>query len=280
MKYCPTCKTQFDEEILRFCTKDGSPLIDETQPQFTELPSESSSDYGEETVIRRKTPAPVPQPDPESEDFSSDSGQRIIIPTSESEGQNVRPRTKPSLRDQPLPKESNTLVVVLLTIIGTIVVISAAFGVFWILGNQTASENLNVNTNINALDGNVNVNANLNDSLFNANMEMNLNSNANFNANVNANANTNANTKTPTPTATSTPTPTPTPSPSPDDEESTNADRDSDAKTDAVAATVFNAKTECQPCGNTERNTAAIWNIELKLFGFLSLRQFERLAQA
>lgn len=213
MKYCPTCEASYDEEILRFCTKDGSPLIDENQPQFTELPSESEEDYGEETVIRRKAPAPVPQPDPESEDFSSDGGQRIVIPTAETERQQVRPRTRVSPRDKPLPQESNTLVVVLLTIIGTTVVISAAVGVFWLLASQNVSENLNVNTNVNAF--NENLNANLDDSLFNFNM----NANENLNANVNVNTNTNANTRTPTPT----PSPTPSPTPTPDDDDNRNS---------------------------------------------------------
>ena len=27
MKYCPTCNTRYDEEILRFCMKDGTPLV-------------------------------------------------------------------------------------------------------------------------------------------------------------------------------------------------------------------------------------------------------------
>jgi TonB family protein len=213
MKYCPTCNTKFDEEILRFCTKDGAPLIDEAQPHFTELPSESLEDDGQETVIRRNAPAPVPQPDSESEDFSAESGQRIVIPTSETDGQQVRTRTTPSLRDKPLPKESNTLVVVLLTIIGTIVVISAAFGVFWMLGSQNGSGNLNVNTNINALNDNGNINANLDDSLLNLNTNFNYNSNTNVNSS--SNTNINASTKTPTPSPTSTPTATPTTSPSP-----------------------------------------------------------------
>ncbi len=40
MKYCPVCQTRYDEEIMRFCTKDGTPLIDEEAPNFVEMPSE------------------------------------------------------------------------------------------------------------------------------------------------------------------------------------------------------------------------------------------------
>ncbi|MDQ3181201.1 MAG: hypothetical protein M3Q33_11845, partial [Acidobacteriota bacterium] len=63
MKYCPVCQTQYDEEILRFCTKDGTLLIDNNQPSFTALPSEGvRDDFGEETVIRRNKPV-NPAPD-------------------------------------------------------------------------------------------------------------------------------------------------------------------------------------------------------------------------
>ena len=41
MKYCPTCETRYDEDILRFCMKDGTPLLDEAEPNFVEMPSES-----------------------------------------------------------------------------------------------------------------------------------------------------------------------------------------------------------------------------------------------
>ena len=75
MKYCPTCETRYDEEILRFCMKDGTPLVNEDEPKFTEMPSESfdvpdvEDDPGEVTVIRKNVPVPpphgVPVPEPD-----------------------------------------------------------------------------------------------------------------------------------------------------------------------------------------------------------------------
>jgi TonB family protein len=224
MKYCPACQTKYDEEILRFCTKDGTPLIDENQPNFTELPSESAGDdYGEETVIRRKNPEPIPELDPESGDYitkvePAQSSQRIVIPTTEEEKQQIRTKTTPSVRSVPPPRESNTAIVVLLTVIGTVVVLSAATGIFWILSNQNSSENQNINTNINSLNENINANPDADNSLFDFNS--NSNSNTNINTNSNANVNTSSNTKTPTPTPS--PSPTPTPSPTPDNENNTN----------------------------------------------------------
>jgi TonB family protein len=229
MKYCPDCQTRYDEEILRFCTKDGTPLIDENQPNFTELPSVSADEYGEETVIRRKDPAPnPPSADSESDEYQTqiernDSSQRIVIPmtAAEQEKQQVRPRTTPSPRIPP-QRESNTAIVVLLTVIGTVVVMSAAIGVFWILSNQGVQEaNQNINTNFNAIDSNFNDNLNADDSLFD-NLNSDFNMNVNTNINENTNTNINANTKTPTPTPTQTPTPTPTP----DDQDETNVNAD------------------------------------------------------
>jgi hypothetical protein len=28
MKYCPICDERYDEDIIKFCTRDGTPLID------------------------------------------------------------------------------------------------------------------------------------------------------------------------------------------------------------------------------------------------------------
>lgn len=231
MKYCPACQTRYDEEILRFCTKDGTPLIDENQPNFTELPSVSADEYGEETVIRRKTPAPKPPPlDPDSDEYQTqiertESAQRIVIPmgAEEEKQQQIRTKTTPSPR-MPPPRESNTAIVVLLTIIGTVVATTAIIGIFWVLSNQGAEEaNQNINTNFNSLNTNLNDNLNADNSLFDAN----FNANVNTNINANTNTNTNANTKTPTPT----PTPSPSPSPTPDDEDNTNTNVNTNTST-------------------------------------------------
>jgi TonB family protein len=211
MKFCPVCKDRYDEEILRFCTKDGTPLVEEEQPNFTALPSES--DLGEETIVRRKTPPPIPstaQPVPDFDDEPERvSAPRIVIPMAgesefvEPRREPVRPATTESIRRQP-PQKSNTAKVVFLTIFGTIVTLAAAAGIFWFLSNQdsNSNQNVNYNTNFNSIDININVNPEVSNSL------ANFNYNVNTNGNVNANAN--ANLKTPTPTRTPTPSPSPT----------------------------------------------------------------------
>jgi hypothetical protein len=37
MKFCPKCQTKYDDEILRFCKTDGTPLVSEVPPSFTAL---------------------------------------------------------------------------------------------------------------------------------------------------------------------------------------------------------------------------------------------------
>ncbi len=215
MKFCPVCKTSYDEEILRFCTKDGTLLVEDRQPNFTALPSED--DLSEQTVIRRKTPPPIPasaQPVPDFDDEPERvSSPRIVIPMADepfAEEQTptvrrrepVRTMTTESIRRQPPPQKSNTAMVVALTVLGTIALLGAGGGIFWALSNRdNVNQNTNYNANLNSVDINLNTNLAVGNSLAN----FNSNVNANFNANSNINAN--ANPKTPTPTKTSTPTP-------------------------------------------------------------------------
>ena len=201
MKYCPTCETRYDEEILRFCMKDGTPLLEEEEPKFVAMPSESldepvDDDPGDVTVVRRNIPVP-----PESEK----ERPRIIVPTYEEQS---RARVAPPYTPPPKP---NTAKVVVLTILGTLAVLGVAGAGIWFL-QRDRSANSNVNANANA---NVNINANTNLGI-DANFPFNLN--GNFNSSTNLNTNVNANLKTPTPTPTPRPTPSPTPTQTPDED--------------------------------------------------------------
>ena len=221
MKYCPTCETRYDEEILRFCMKDGTPLIDEDEPAFIQMPSESieeaeEDDPGEVTVIRRNSSVPPPPEQSAIDDisFAPDpvpSAERIVVPTTDepASGQ-FRARVIPPY--QPPPR-SNTAKVVALTVIGTLAVLAVAAMAFRLLQNDNGY-NSNINTNFNSNISNLNTNVNTNlgfDSNFN------FNTGSNFNANSLSNFNTNINTtfRTPTPTPTPKPSPSATPSPSP-----------------------------------------------------------------
>ena len=203
MKYCPTCETRYDEEILRFCMKDGTPLLDEDEPKFVAMPSESldepvEDDPGDVTVVRRNIPVP-PEPEPDR--------PRIVVPTyEEARQQQARARVAPPYA--PPPKQ-NTVKVVVLTILGTLAVLAiGAMGMWLFQRDNSANSNANANA-----DMNVNVNANTNLGI---DTNFNFNLNSNFNSTTNLNTNVNANVKTPTPTPK--PSPSATPSPTPDDD--------------------------------------------------------------
>lgn len=210
MKFCPTCETRYDEEILRFCTKDGAPLVDENQPNFTEMPSESietpESDLGEETIVRYKPSKDLLEPEPQP-DIERSEAPRIVIPMSEQkQEQQVRSRNIPPY--QPLQQKPNTGKVVALTILGTLTILAFGLGLFWFLRDDESSANKNqMNVNTNPPD--TNLNTNLNFGAVNYNISTNTTSN--FNTNVNVSTNLNTNLKTPTPK--------PSPSPSPTNED-------------------------------------------------------------
>lgn len=203
MKICPKCQTKYDEEIIRFCTKDGAPLVDDN-PSFTAMPSQSSiDDIGEETLITRNRPV-IPPPIPASLQ-SEEPTQRVIIPIGEDKKQAVRPLENPPYQ-QKSPRKSNIALVVLLTIFGTVALLAGGVGVWWALSSSGSSV-ANTNTNINTNNSNIPVNYNTTIPDFGINSNTNVNTNANTNTNVNTI--TNANLK-PTPTKTPTPKPSPT----------------------------------------------------------------------
>lgn len=214
MKFCPVCQTRYDEEILRFCTKDGASLVDEN-PTFTEMPSEEvmAEDIDEETLVRRNQPPAQPYPEQ-----SSTTAQRIVISTRDDEDDFYEEEfvEKEPVRAKPLPeprveRKSNTALVVLTTMFGTFTVLALLGGIWYFLsGRNAANSNTNANKNINVTNTNsINANADTNTNINTSNSLFDFNANTNVNANVNINANVNANQKTPTPTRTPTPTPTP-----------------------------------------------------------------------
>ena len=204
MKFCPTCETRYDEEILRFCTKDGTPLVDEDQPNFTELPSESSEapaeDFGEETIISYKPSKDLLEPESPPEIERSEA-PRIVISTSEQKKeQNIRARQIPPY--QPVSPKQSVGKVVMLTILGTLAVLTMVLGLFvFFRSDRDPNANLSLNINTNPPpDMNLNNNLNLGGLNYNAPLPTNLNTNLTTNFNVNYTTNINANLKTPTPT--------------------------------------------------------------------------------
>lgn len=232
MKFCPTCQKHYDEDILRFCTKDGTPLVDENPPNFIEKPSENfdsdENQIEEATVIRRKTPVSAQPTEDLSFDDEADDSERIVIPTTGS--QQVRTKeTPPTKYAAPPPKKTNTAKVIFLTIVLTLIILLGAFGAYYFLNRQGNDENKNKNLNANIENVNIDTNV-VNNSLFdNTNLDTNVNSNTNTNEN--------ANIKTPTPTPTRTPTPTPTQTQDQNTNTNTNTNTNANTKTPTPTAT-------------------------------------------
>jgi len=224
MKYCPTCKTRYDEEILRFCMKDGTPLIDEAEPKFTTMPSariqQEDDDPGEVTIIRKKGEIPKPPPEMDEEGAfippepeyrpqepvfrpKEEKAPRFIVPM-ETPAQQVR-----VIPPYQAPPKSNTVKVVVLTIFGTVALLVVGGLGFWAIsrGLSRGSEVGNAN-NANA---NVLINTNLGfDSNFNFNGSNTL---------FNSNGTTNSNVKSPTPSPKASPSPSPSSTATPDDDQ-------------------------------------------------------------
>lgn len=209
MRYCPTCETKFEDDKIRFCTKDGSPLVEGSTPSFTDnLPSDSVPDAdepGEETVISQKRSAAPPVAElPEDFDEEEEEGpesSRIVIDTAEKEP--VRSRQPGTAYVPPPPQRTGpgTGVIIFFSVLGTLIVVIGIFAIYLLLTMRSADANLNANENLNA-----NVNENL-DENFNADDLFNLDTNLDTNINANTNIAT----------------PTPSPSPSPTETPETNA---------------------------------------------------------
>lgn len=215
MKICPKCQTQYDEDIIRFCTRDGSPLVEEN-PSFTAMPSQSSiDDIGEETLITRNRPV-IPPPAPI---IDEEPAPRVVIPIGEEKKQSVKPLENPPHQQQQ-PRRSNTALVVLLTIFGTVAILAIGVGGWWLLsGSNSATANKNSNSNSNVAANNSNTEVNYNSTFSNSDLNTNINANSNVNSN--------ANLKSPSPTKT----PTPKPSPTVDANANTNANIDINSNT-------------------------------------------------
>jgi hypothetical protein len=200
MKHCPVCHERFDEDVIQFCTKDGTPLVEDSEPRFTAMPSDED-ELGEDTVIRRRGDG--------ASETTTERGERIVIPSTQpTQEQQVRTRAAGAYY-APSPPPQNTGKVVALTILGTLAAIGFGALLFWMLQKPTPT-NINVNTN----QPNINLNANGFDSNFNFNANVSMPTPAPIN--INTNFNTNIKTPTPTPKPSASPTASPIPTETPE----------------------------------------------------------------
>jgi TonB family protein len=197
MKLCPSCKTEY-EELLRFCPKDGTPLVDAEMPQFF------GENLGEEVTIIKHN---YPKEDIDPRDVITNKPKKIAITTEEPEFMKSS-----STVAQPL-QERDILAIALLTAFGTIVIFSLGFisGYFFSQRNfEPVNSNASQNINVQNINTNIEItNANIKPSPTKTPTPLPSPSPKAANMDVNQ-SNTNVS---PTPTLTVTPTVEPTPSP-------------------------------------------------------------------
>ncbi len=82
MRYCPTCRTQYTDDTLRFCLQDGATLVERLAPDtptvaFPETPTVvGRKDDSQVTSWRNEEVTRVAEPRPETQR----SGSSIVIP--------------------------------------------------------------------------------------------------------------------------------------------------------------------------------------------------------
>lgn len=142
MKYCPNCQTRYTDHTLRFCLQDGAPLIEEV-----DAGAPPTVQFGEtETLVAPHAVEPL----------------RFDLPETAGEQNQVPPFSPPPTAAP--TKKSKILPLVLLTALGTLLLLGAGGVAAWFyLKNSRADVVKNTASNANAKspDSNVKTNSNV-----------------------------------------------------------------------------------------------------------------------
>lgn len=165
MKRCPTCRSEYADDTLRFCLEDGAPLLSETDAPPVSF---------DPRAVSRESGAPSHRSNVPTEILGAPSAQTERMPPSvptlvQQQPRLTQPDNYPAVRP---PKTQNTALVVGLTAIATLILLALGGVGAWFFfrsDKPTGAEQagLNQNQNQNATP-NAN-NTNLNKALVNAN---------------------------------------------------------------------------------------------------------------
>ena len=178
MKICPHCQNTYTDDSLQYCLQDGTRLSEYKPSEAPTAAWSSETNNEAETLVKPRQPV------------ANYETNKSVSP------QNWQPSQETVFTaEPPEPEKSNTLKIVLLTLLGMIVLLAfggvAGFVVWRNSRNRETAVNVNAKpVNTKTPVANKTVNASSND---------NANVNANVNANLNTNTNVNANVPTPTP---------------------------------------------------------------------------------
>lgn len=133
MKYCPNCRTEYQDDNLQFCLQDGTPLETanfDTSPNVEGEP---------ETLVIPKKVVPI--------NFEPPSSYQTNQPNWDANRESWQPN-QPVIVEQRREKKSNTAMVVALTFLGTLLLLGVGgLGAWFLLRDKGKTEiALNVNT--------------------------------------------------------------------------------------------------------------------------------------
>lgn len=181
MKICPHCHNTYTDDSLQYCLQDGTPLNDYKPSEAATAAWNSGSHTEAETLVK---PRPTAAGNYETQKSVST--------------QNWQPNQETGFASESAaPEKSNTLKVVLLTLLGMVVLLGIGGIAGFVIWRNSRNKDVAVNVNNNKP---VNVKTPAANKTVNANSDDNANQNANINANLNTNINTNINANAPTPT--------------------------------------------------------------------------------
>ncbi len=242
MKFCPSCQTEYEEEVMRFCPQDGTPLIEKSLPCFSsdDINTEESFNVEnnvEKTLVRHNRAEPTIV-----------STNHIVIPTEDS-----LHKAFSSTLATPLLKESqqtSVLSVVLLTAFGTTLLLAIGFFAGYMFSSYhrttdpVTNSNTNTNVSVNTKTSNTKTNiATIDIENFSASANSNV-SRVNLGTNVSKNPDTSSNTNVGLK---------PSPTPSPFEVTSSNANGNINAKGNVNVSPSSSPETKFSPSSTTTK---------------------------
>lgn len=178
MKICPHCRNTYTDDSLQYCLQDGTPLNDYKPSEAPTAAWNNETTNEAETLVKPRQSAANYETQKSASRQDWQPSEETVFATA-----------------PPEPEKSNTLKVVLLTLLGMVVLLGIGGVAAFVIWKNSRREVANANTRpVNAKTpvANKSLNSNQNDNV-------NTNLNTNVNANTNANTNINANVPTPTP---------------------------------------------------------------------------------
>jgi hypothetical protein len=158
MKQCPSCRTNYTDDSLKYCLQDGTELVENRA-----LGSGTEAIDDAETVVSPRQVEPIRIDVPDSQWRSWEESKQVKVRPTETVP--IQP-----VQIEPAPTKSNTTSTVLLTVLGMLALLAiAGIGGWLYLNNRKTEVAVNVNTsapnsrsiNANAVVTNQELNANL-----------------------------------------------------------------------------------------------------------------------